>query len=148
MSFSYSGTKIIQIFIVTNRFSHSWSRCIWLFHSFFFLLLLISSLFALSLRVLFVNISISAEIIELQTNFRYNTIYFPPRGDNNSLRDRRQEGRVVDFATDSKCHFCDVTPPDAVKGNALGEREKNRLIARLAEERFCKIEIGRVEPID
>jgi hypothetical protein len=142
MSFNYSGTKIIQIFIVTNRFSHSWSRCVWLFHCFFFLLLLISSPLALSLRILFVNIS--AEIIELHTNFRY----FPPRGDNNSLRDRRQEGRVVDFATDSKCHFCDVTPPDAVKGNALGEREKNRLIARLAEERFCKIEIGRVEPID
>jgi hypothetical protein len=28
MRLEYSGTKIIQIFIVTNRFSHSWSRCI------------------------------------------------------------------------------------------------------------------------
>jgi hypothetical protein len=27
MRLDYSGTKIIQIFIVTNRFSHSWSRC-------------------------------------------------------------------------------------------------------------------------
>jgi hypothetical protein len=28
MCLDYSDTKIIQIFIVTNRFSHSWSRCI------------------------------------------------------------------------------------------------------------------------
>jgi hypothetical protein len=28
MRLDYSGTKIIQIFIVTNRLSHSWSRCI------------------------------------------------------------------------------------------------------------------------
>jgi hypothetical protein len=27
MRLDHSGTKIIQIFIVTNRFSHSWSRC-------------------------------------------------------------------------------------------------------------------------
>jgi hypothetical protein len=26
MRLDYSGTKIIQIFVVTNRFSHSWSR--------------------------------------------------------------------------------------------------------------------------
>jgi hypothetical protein len=28
MRLDYSGTKTIQIFIVTNRLSHSWSRCI------------------------------------------------------------------------------------------------------------------------
>jgi hypothetical protein len=27
MRLDYSGTKIIQIFIVTGRLNHSWSRC-------------------------------------------------------------------------------------------------------------------------